>query len=68
MFKLEFDVNNDAFAEDPQAVIAEILTEVGERVVSGTYQGTIHDINGNTIGKFAVDQSDLMQPDAETEA
>ena len=61
------DINNDAFADDPQAMIAATLEEVAAKVQDGETEGPILDVNGNTIGKFAVDPSDLMQPDVETE-
>lgn len=68
MFRLEFDINNDAFAEDPQAMIAATLKEVAARVGYGQKAGTIQDVNGNTIGMFGVDPSDLMLPQHEPEA
>lgn len=53
-FELQFDADNAAFAgNDWQPETVRILTEVARRIEMGDNSGTIRDINGNTVGKFA---------------
>jgi len=53
--KIDFKTNNAAFDGDDKPVeIARILREIASRVVLGSTEGTIHDINGNKIGKYSV--------------
>jgi hypothetical protein len=69
-FILHIDVNNDAFQPDPNAELGRILREIADRLelraVSfdkhapawlGHFQ-TIHDANGNDVGRYAVKPED----------
>lgn len=50
-FTLSIAVDNVAF-EEPQEEIARILRDVAHRVLDSATAGAIHDINGNTVGRF----------------
>lgn len=50
-FSLEFETDNDAFAENPEIEIARILRAVADNV-SGADGGYIRDVNGNHIGTW----------------
>ena len=52
MFRLEFDTDNDAFADNLDAESARILREVSMAVEQGRTEGRCRDINGNTIGTW----------------
>lgn len=54
MFKLEFATDNAAF-EVPFAEIARILRDVAERIERGAVSAPVRDINGNTVGAFAIE-------------
>lgn len=51
-FTLTIETGNAAFEESRSAELARILTEVAYKVSSGQTDGTVLDINGNTVGKF----------------
>ena len=52
--KIEFTTNNDAFAEYKIAEIARIMKKITDNVYQGLTDGVIHDINGNSIGKWEI--------------
>ena len=53
--KIEFETDNQAFEEDVKTLeIARILNRVRDRVERGEESGLIKDINGNTIGTWAI--------------
>lgn len=54
MFKLQFDMSNDAFADRYDLEIARILTVVRESVTVGFRYGTIRDSNGHAIGQWSI--------------
>ncbi|KKN17930.1 hypothetical protein LCGC14_0960760 [marine sediment metagenome] len=51
-FKLKFDTDNDAFATDWQNEVTAILQDVAEAIEGGCLSSSIHDSNGNTVGRF----------------
>jgi len=63
-FKLFIDCGNAAFCEDDYPTessaapeLARILREVADRIEGGDMFGmyrTIHDMNGNDVGRFAL--------------
>jgi len=54
-FTIKMDTGNAAFDPDPQYEVARILREIADRLerdgANGLYQ-TIHDINGNDVGRW----------------
>ena len=66
MCKIEFKIGNAAFRNEaeidedgnsplaPEAV-ADAVRDVADRIAGGEISGTIMDANGNTIGKFVVE-------------
>lgn len=57
IFKLEFATDNAAFDKDPAYETSRILREVAGRVANGIDDaGTIHDIDGNNIGQYALSE------------
>lgn len=56
MFKLQFDMSNDAFAGHTHDLeIARILVEVRNQVIAGYREGSIRDVNGNRVGQWAIE-------------
>lgn len=65
--KIQIDMNNEAFAEDPSAEVARILRtlandirrdSIGELIdigPDGNGYKILRDINGNTVGDFSVE-------------
>lgn len=54
-FKLTFDMNNAAFADQlHHSEAARIIDEVAKRVRAGHESGTVSDVNGNKVGEFAI--------------
>jgi len=51
MFKLTFKTQNAAFDAGPPE-IARILRQVAENIERDYSEGTVRDINGNTVGAF----------------
>jgi len=51
-FKLEFNMDNDAFRFYPESTAAQMLRDMADQIESGLVFNTIRDINGNTIGKW----------------
>lgn len=54
MFTLEFETENEAFTDDPQAEIVRILQNLVRRIEHGEEGGAIMDVNGNKVGSFCV--------------
>ena len=54
--KIEFETENAAF-EHREAETARILREIAGRVVLGSTEGSIHDINGNRIGQYELKEA-----------
>lgn len=56
MFKLQFDMSNDAFAEHVYDLeVARILMEVRNQVMAGYCEGSIRDANGTRVGQWAIE-------------
>lgn len=54
MFKLQFDMSSDAFADRYDLEIVRILNVVRESIIFGYRNGTVRDFRGNRIGQWAV--------------
>lgn len=55
--EIEIDTNGSAFEGDGQSEINRILERVYHRINGGESKGTLMDINGNTCGRFEVEES-----------
>lgn len=57
-FTLTIDCDNAAF-EDDDSELARIIRDVAKRVeglsTTAAFEGTASDINGNTVGKFEME-------------
>lgn len=53
-FIVDFDILNDAFAENPELEVSRILREIADKVENGNISGKIRDINGNQVGIFKI--------------
>lgn len=53
-FSVKFDCDNAAFDEHPETETARILHEIAEKIENGIFNGNVRDLNGNTIGTFAL--------------
>ena len=53
MFHINFTTDNAAFTDDYFGEAAQILKDVIDSMEHGNQDGTIHDSNGNTIGKWS---------------
>ncbi len=53
-FFMKFNVNNAAF-EHRAEEISRILRVIADDIESGNEYSNIHDINGNTIGRWLID-------------
>jgi hypothetical protein len=53
-FKLEFEMDNEAFDDNQQYEIARILDEIKRDVLRLSTGRKIRDINGNTVGKWDI--------------
>lgn len=51
MFTLKLETDNAAFDDEPHAEIARILREVADRMEAKRFTRTLHDINGNAVGR-----------------
>ena len=51
-FELKFDTDNDAFVSDWRAEVTAILHDVTEAIEGGCLSSSVHDSNGNTVGRF----------------
>jgi len=52
MFTLKFKTDNAAFGDDKSFEVLRILKDVSHKIEMGQTEGSIRDINGNTIGTF----------------
>ncbi len=46
--------DNAAFSDDPDSEQYTVVRDVLHRIRDGERAGTLHDSNGNTVGKFTV--------------
>lgn len=53
-FIMQVDMDNDAFQEHPATELARLLLAVQEDVCAGVDSDTLMDVNGNTVGSWAV--------------
>lgn len=54
-FKLEIDCDNEAFSDDGLALeLARCLSVVVKKLRAGDDEGKVRDINGNTVGHWAI--------------
>jgi hypothetical protein len=52
-FTLSIDTDNTAFEDDNKQIeIRRILHDAATKIKHGCSEGTLRDINGNTVGKF----------------
>jgi hypothetical protein len=51
-FKLSFDMDSEAFAEDWNYEAGRILLHISAEVRDGVVSGDIRDVNGNKVGRF----------------
>lgn len=52
MFTLKFKTGNAVFQDFKEIEIERILKEVSKKVINGTKEDAILDINGNIIGQW----------------
>jgi len=60
-FTLSIDTDNAAFADDADREIARILRATANRITREGLSGfleTIHDENGNNVGRYGLDEPD----------
>lgn len=66
MCKIEFKVGNAAFRNESEAdedgnsplapeAVADAVRDVADRIACGEMSGVIVDVNGNTVGKFSIE-------------
>ena len=59
-FKLEIEMENAAFERSPRSELARILNNVAEQLKTfsnvNAIAGRCMDINGNTVGRFEVEE------------
>lgn len=53
-FLMRFDMDNAAFEDAPELEAVRILEDVATRIRQGAAGGNVRDVNGNTVGKFAI--------------
>ena len=56
-FIVKFDTDNAAFENDPSIEAARILRMIADRIETQgcpEFYQTIHDINGNDVGRYAL--------------
>ena len=59
MFTVEIELGNDAFGDAPEVEVGRILSRLAEHIASfGGDGGPIRDINGNTVGRWALDKEE----------
>ena len=59
MFELKIEIGNEAFSPDPGHEVARILQGVAEYLRNGFQNedmGKLMDINGNTVGYWAIEE------------
>jgi hypothetical protein len=55
MFRLQFETDTPAFADDPVIETARILRDVAARLERGhEVGGKVRDLNGNAVGAFTL--------------
>lgn len=54
-FTLSINMDNAAFKNIPEMVLADMLEKVGQRIERGATFGSIKDFNGNKVGTFDID-------------
>lgn len=54
-FKVNFNMDNDVFNENPEKECARILNELAKQVKAGRTYGRIIDLNGNPIGNWEIE-------------
>ena len=52
--KLNFNMDNAEFEENPEFEAREILKQIGRQLIHGLTFAKIKDYNGNTIGQWEV--------------
>jgi hypothetical protein len=50
MFTVTLNTDNAAF-DEPHGEIARILRELADRIEAGKFTRSLHDINGNAVGR-----------------
>lgn len=61
MFKIEFETDNAAFEDMQTEEVARILREIADKVENGSFSfacGVVRDYNGNTVGKWLLDNEE----------
>ena len=53
-FACKIEMDNAAFDDELASELAQILLRIPPRICSGDSAGDLHDINGNTVGQWAV--------------
>lgn len=53
-FTMRIDMKNDAFQQAAINQLVGLLYEVGDRLAHGDVAGSCMDMNGNTVGSFAI--------------
>jgi len=57
-FTLYINTDNEAFSPEPEPELSRLLRKVADRIERGhddvSYFQTIHDSNGNNVGRFAL--------------
>ena len=53
-FSLQIHMDNAAFDDEPATEAKRIINQVANRVGQGETEGKVWDINGNTVGSFAI--------------
>ena len=51
-FELKFNMDDDAFVRDWRAEAQAILQDVTEAIEGGCVSSSVHDSNGNMVGRF----------------
>ena len=51
-FRVNIDLENNAFTSAPEKAVAKILKEIGDRIKKGYVFGKVMDVNGNSVGEF----------------
>jgi len=53
---IQFETDNAAFEDDASREVDQIMEAVSLAVLMGVNEGAVRDTNGNTIGKFTVEE------------
>ena len=56
MFKLSIETDNAAFGEMPEIEVIRILKETIILLEQGFDEQTLHDVNGNNVGKYTLNK------------